>query len=143
MTYKPALFLPMKRIWLTAILIAVVLGIPAAVLCQSHPWIVAIPITLGTLLIVWLEVVADTNACVENPSLFSMPTDFRALSGYRGLAALLLPTGKEEDQQDVFSFLPAPKKRKQRKEAIKIADPNEGELYIIDCERFVALMVDK
>ena len=133
----------MKMIWLTAILIAAVFGIPVAILCQAHSWVVAIPIVIGTFFILWIEVVAEKRAAGEKQGVFSMPVDFRALSGYRGLAALLLPVGKEDENQDIFDFLPMAKKRKPRKEAIKITDPNEGELYIIDCERFVTLMVDK
>lgn len=143
MTSKATSFMPMKRIWLTAILVAVVSAVPVAILCKNYPWIIAIPVAVGVIFVVWLEFVAENKAAAQKQNLFSMPMDFRALSGYRGLAALLLPSGKEDQNQDFFDFLPSAKKRKQLKEAFKITDPKEGEMYVVDCERFVTLMVDK
>src|SRR2546429_7137195 len=47
----------MKMIWWCAIIVGVVLGAPLALFAKSEPWLIAIPIAIGTLLIAIMEVV--------------------------------------------------------------------------------------
>jgi PHD/YefM family antitoxin component YafN of YafNO toxin-antitoxin module len=143
MNPEVAKIFPVQRIWLTAVLVAAVLGLPVAILVKSYPWVIAVPISLGVVLLLWVEMLNDRRRDSREPTLFSIPREFRALSGYRGLVALFLPTDQDDTKQDLFDFIPKSKRRRQHKEPIKITDPVEGEIYVIDCDRFVTLMVNK
>ena len=55
MTTKPLPILSMGQIWFVAIFTASVTGLPVALFCDTHPWVIASPILLGVILILSLE----------------------------------------------------------------------------------------
>jgi hypothetical protein len=71
-----------------------------------------------------------------------MPAKFFGLSRYRGHVSLAIPIEREEAGQEMFDFLKIPR-RKINKSARIIKDESGEEIYLIDGERFVTLLLNR
>jgi hypothetical protein len=131
---------PFSRIWLTAILVAIVLGVPSAFFAEKYPWVIAIPIAVGTLAVIVPEILGLLPPTGEQLPLIRMPRDYLGLSRYKGYAAIGLPTEEEEPDQQIFEFVNTPRRKPNKFPAI-VKDEHGNDIVVIDAERFISLVV--
>src|SRR6266404_6556291 len=132
--------IPFSRIWLTAVLVAIVLGVPLAFFAEKYPWTIAIPIAVGTLVIIIPEILALLPPTGEQLPLIKMPRGYLGLSRYKGYAAIALPVESDDPDQQIFAFVNTPRKKPGKYPAI-LKDTHGNELMVIDAERFISLVM--
>jgi hypothetical protein len=132
-----------RHVWLVALIAAMVLGVPLSFLASKAPWVVCIPILAGTGIVLLLEAWRLTTKRRIQPALLKMPRDFLGMAGYKGYAVLAVPVEEEEkESQEIFDFLRV-SRRKAPKTARIIKDESGREVYLIDCERFVTMLLNR
>jgi hypothetical protein len=138
---------PFTRIWIIATLVGIALGIPAALFSDRIHWFVWLPIVAGTLLVLIAEVAVERQTTGKQQSESNvppMPSDFWGLSGYRGRVALAVRPKENEPGQGAFDFFrPFAATTKPLKTATILRDEQGTEIYVIDTERFVTLLVNR
>lgn len=143
MTKQAAKF-PTQGIWLVAIAVAFATGFPISFFISKAPWLICIPILLGTSIICWFEF-SGWELNRDQPELpwLKMPSDFLGLSSYRRHIWFSFQASQPQTDQEIFDFLRA-SLRKPIKSPRIFKNPETGEdIYVIDSERFVTLLVNK
>ena len=131
-----------RRIWLAGILIATCVGGPLSLFANKAPWLIFIPMFLGTVIVCYLEIISELKSEGAQLPLVKVPRTFLGLHKYKGHVALWSPVEKEAEDQWSFAFLDVPKRRLPKVPRM-IIDPETGEqIYLIDTERFVSLLID-
>ncbi len=133
---------PNRQLWLIAVIVALVLGVPLSFFSDKFPWLICIPVFTGTAIIACIEVFNVWKYQPAQPALIKMPSKFFGLARYRGHVALAVQPEAEESGQEIFEFLKKPRK-KISKTARIIKDDSGDEIYIIDGERFVTLLLSR
>jgi len=135
---------PSRQIWLVAMLTAIVIGAPLSFFSDQAPWVIAIPILVGTSIIMLAEFAAMGRKGNQQLPLLKMGKSFWGLAAYRRHVALALPPEDDEPpDQGIFDFVSA-KRRNVSKTARLITDAESGDqVYVIDSERFVTLLLNR
>jgi len=133
---------PNRQLWLIAVIVALVAGVPLSFFSDKSPWLICIPIFTVAAIIACLEVFNAWKYQPMQPALIKMPSTFFGLARYRGHVALSIPPETQEAGQETFEFLKKPR-RKTIKTARIIKDDSGDEIYIIDGERFVTLLLSR
>lgn len=141
MKTESAIF-PNRQLWLIATIVALAVGVPLSFFASKLPWLICVPIFIGTAIIASIEVINVLKKSAMQLPLLKMPATFVGLAKYRGHVSLSVPVELEAADQETFDFLKTPR-RKISKSARIIKDESGDEIYIIDGERFVTLLVSK
>lgn len=136
-----------KRIWFVAFATALLSVIPVMLLNQRAPWVISIPIIIGTLAAILPEIWNDFRPFIAGRlygQIFGpasgVPSDLSGLKAYSTFL-LQVPQSKESQEQELFSFLSSasPPIRKHRKVMLDTGE----EIYLVGTDRFIELLVDR
>lgn len=135
MTTNTAPF-PNRQIWLIATIVAFALGVPFSFFSDSAPWLICIPIVVGTMIIGIAELKGVWQA-TQLP-LIKMPRHFFGLNRYKGYSVIALPIEKEEPNQKLFDFLSTQRGTTKFPKVIK--DEKGYDFIAVDAEQFIHMV---
>ncbi len=139
--------LPAARIWAIAAVTAFVGTVPVLLLKDNYPWVILIPIGIGLVLIVAVQLAADFWPSVTKLfyGSFSGPasgvpehlSDFKSTITF----ALQIDPASEPKGQRHFGFFDSPLAVTRKPQRVQL---ESGEyMYVVGAERFVELLVDR
>ncbi len=132
---------PSRQIWLVAVIVAALVGIPLSVFADKTPWLIVIPILIGVTVILAQEIWASLSRNAQL-TLVGMPKEYLELARYRGHVALSIPVAEDDTRQEFFEFIKT-SRRKVTKSAEVITDDAGNKVHVIDSERFVTLLFNR
>ena len=132
-----------RRIWAVAFGVAIASAIPVVLLKHQAPWVVAVPICLGVLLGLFLELRDDFGKEIRDleDDVATLSSEFKGLLDYTGKMVLEVPSAKQDKGQTLFSFLQPDKTIRRKMSRVRL-DSGE-EIFVINCDRYVDLLVSK
>jgi len=136
-----------KRIWMIAICAAIVGAIPVAIFKNSAPWLIAVPICLGTIIALVFEtwdsikpqVFDSAYGRISGPAS-GIPSGLEGLQEYQNFSLQFQGAGEAEGQ-GLFSFLQSRPQPTRKPRRVQLASGEE--ISVIGVDRYVELLVDR
>lgn len=134
----------LKRIRPVALLIALLFALPAAAFPSFSVLFLSLGAVLGILTCVYLEVRCElkSDEKVKNQLLAELPPEYEGLASFKEIAMLELRNEPPPGQLELPTMV-APQHKTPRKTAAVVRSLEGKNLYLIDCDRFVALLLDR
>ncbi|MGA2137523.1 MAG: hypothetical protein ABSH14_01550 [Verrucomicrobiia bacterium] len=135
-----------RRIWLIAAITATIGAPMVASFRVPAPWLIAVPISIGILVVVFMEFAPDTQDQTPDSQIHgpvsAIPEGFQGLAAYKGAFALEIKRRKRVPKGQL-SFDGLVVEVRPTRKAQFATDDTGKEILIVDCDRFVGMLVSR
>lgn len=136
-----------KRIWMIAICTAIIGAIPVTIFKNTAPWLIAVPICIGTIVALGFEIwdlmkrrgFVSSYGRISGPAS-GIPSGLEGLQEYQNFSLQLQYPGDTEGQS-LFSFLNSRAQPPRKPRKIQLASGDE--ISVVSVDRYVELLVDR
>lgn len=128
--------------------LALLLGLAFAVPAAAFPALAKLFIVMGALTIVaaciFIEIRSEREAEISNPPIVAeLPEQYRGLSSFDKIVYLEMSEKGAPGQLELPSLAQLQRESRTKKNPIMIKYPTGREVFLIDCDQFVAVLLDR
>jgi hypothetical protein len=127
-----------RRIWIVAICVSVIFVVPVMMLKDQAPWVIGIPIVVGIVIGVAIEIRSDRAARMNVEPL---PGDYVGLRQLCKKFEVQIGKWKEQINQEIFDFLPDQKAA--AKKIRKVKTDTGDEICVVNGSTFIDILVSR
>ena len=131
----------LRQIRPIALLVALLFAFPAAAFPKFSILFVVIGTATGVLIALFLELQSEQAQDVDDV-LVALPAEYEGLGSFKDIVFLELKQPSQPGQLEMPSIIGMQKDRGQRKTTVVVHLAGKNH-YLVDCDRFVALLLDK